>query len=185
MRQWMYPFAVVCALMIFLMSSSPVMAAKPLGHLEETDFSCEGFSLGDSEEKLLSVRGNPLFDKEISVYGIAVRYYYFGKDLEVGVSVRTRTVVDIRIRGAKYRGRGGICRGATPYKIKTTYGKGERRLLDGVAAYIYEYPPKSYRRLMLLMDSEGGRLDSFRMTSLRSHTNPLQLTLQGLTALRG
>ncbi len=159
------PFA-VCLLMLFLAVPVSALAAKSVGHVEEGDFSCGGFSLGDSEETMLAAQGTPLFDKEVSVYGIAVRYHIFGKDLEVGVSLRTGKVVDVRIRGENYRGRGGIRRGATPYKIKATYGKGERRRLDGVIYHVYEYPPKSYRRLMLAMDSEETRLDAFRMTSL-------------------
>ena len=167
MKGWIDPLAAVCVLVYFLtVPAGHALASEPVGHVEDGDFSCGGFSLGDREEKLLAAREKPLFDKEVSVYGIAVRYYIFGKDLEAGVSLRTGKVVDIRIRGENFRGRGGIRRGATPYKIKSVYGKGEHRLLDGVIYHIYEHPPKSFKRLMLAMDSEGTRLDSFRMTSL-------------------
>ena len=159
-------FVLFCSLVILLSFPSAVFAAKGQGHLEEVDFSCRGVYLGDTEEKLLEVFGAPLYDKQIGVYGIAVKYYSFGRDIDIGVSVRTHKVVDILIKGRKYKARGGVRYGATSYKITKTFGAKERTLLDGVIYYIYEHPDRHYDRLMLAVDSEKGSLASFRITSL-------------------
>lgn len=156
--------ALFLGLAVLFAFPSGVHAAK--GHLERTDFSCRGIFLGDSEEKLLQVFGKPLYDKQVGVYGIAVRYYSFGRDLDAGVAVRTKKVVDIRIKDRKYRARGGIRYGATPYKIRNTFGPQEHTMLDGVIYYIYALPERPYERLMLEVDSERGALASFRITSL-------------------
>lgn len=150
---------------MFLLSSM-AMAAAGSGHVEADDFSCRGVSPGDSEEKMLSVFGEPLFDKQVGVYGIAVVYYSFDKDVEIGVSVRTKKVVDIRITDRNYRAREDVRYGATPYKIRATYGPGERKKLDDVMYYVYAHPEKAHEHLLLATDSEDGHLTSFRITCL-------------------
>ena len=146
--------------------SSMAMAAEKLGHLEAEDFSCRGVYPGDSEEKMLAVFGKPSYEKEVGVYGIAVVYYSFEKDVEVGVSVRTKKVVDIRIEDRNYRAREDVRYGATPYKIRATYGSGERKKLDDVMYYVYAHPEKAHEHLLLATDSEDGHLTSFRITCL-------------------
>lgn len=159
-------FAALCAV-AFLLGALPVHGmAKESAHLEDSDFSCRGIHLGDSEEKMLAAFGEPDFDKQVGVYGIGVIYYSFPKGLDVGVSVRRREVVDILIHDKNYQARAGVRYGATPHKIRTTYGEKGRTMLDGVIYYIYEHPEKPRERLLLEVDSENGSLRSFRITSL-------------------
>ncbi len=160
-------FVALCAMALLLGALPANGAAKGNNaHLENSDFSCRGIYLGDSEEKMLAVFGEPDFDKQVGVYGIGVIYYSFPKGLDVGVSVRRREVVDILIRDKEYQARAGVRYGATPYKIRTTYGEKGRAMLDGVIYYIYEHPEKPQERLLLEVDSENGSLRSFRITSL-------------------
>jgi len=158
--------ACFCLALLLAPSGSVAGGAKDTGHVEPGDFSCRGVFLGDGENKLLASFGEPLYDKQISVYGMAVVYYSFGRDLEVGVSARTRKVVDLLVRDRKYRARSGVRYGATPYKIRAVYGEKERTMLDGVIFYIYDHPQKKGERLLLEVDPEDGHLLSFRMTSL-------------------
>lgn len=150
------------AWLLFL--ASPALEAK--GHVEDVDFSCRGVYLGDEERKMLGIFGEPLFDRQVRVQGISVVYYSFPKGYDIGVSANTRKVMDIRVKDEKYQGRKGIRYGATPYKIKTTFGDKERRMIDGVIYYIYERPNHPHQRLLLSVDSENGSLTSFRITSL-------------------
>ena len=162
-----HKYTVAIGLFLLMVMFSPlVWAARNTAHPEDSDFSCRGIYPGDAEEKMLLAFGEPLFDKQVSVYGIGVVYYSFDGDIEVGVSARTRKVVDIRIRDKNYRARAGVRYGATSYKIRTTYGEKERTLLDGEVCYVYERQDKPRDRLLLFVDPGDGYLTSFRVTSL-------------------
>ena len=133
---------------------------------EDVDFSCKGLYLGDSEERMREIWGSPLYDKEVSVLGIAVTYYYFGNGYEIGVARRTGQVADIKIEDKKYKGRNGIKYGATFHKIQKTYGQQKKEMIDGEIFYIYHRPGKETDRLLVKVDTEKGALTSWRITSL-------------------
>ncbi|MBR2215556.1 MAG: hypothetical protein IJ849_07350 [Selenomonadaceae bacterium] len=133
---------------------------------EEVDFSCRGLYLGDSAEKMEEIWGRSLYDKEVSVLGIAVTYYYFGNGYEIGVARRTGQVVDIKIEDKKYKGRDNIKYGATFHKIQKTYGQQKKEMLDGEIFYIYPRPGNAKDRLLVKVDTEKGALLSWRITSL-------------------
>ncbi len=151
---------------LFLFASLPVSAAERNAELQPVDFSCKGVYLGDSAAKLLQAFGTPLFEKDVTVQGIQVRYYTFPHDFTAGVAVKRDRVVDFKIRNQQYEARNGVKYGATAYKIKQTYGKQQRTFFDGATYYIYENPEHKYQRLLIEAEPTDGWLLSMRITNL-------------------
>ncbi len=131
------------------------------------DFSYRGVALGDTEEKLLSVYGEPLFDTDTTKDGVALRVYTFRGGIDVGVARKTGLVVDFDVRSEDFSIR-GVKKGATAYFIQKTFGKTERTKLDGQTAYIYRRrkTPEDRASLVLLVDPETRVLTSLRLTAL-------------------
>ncbi|MFC2638984.1 MAG: hypothetical protein ACFN0X_08745 [Mitsuokella sp.] len=160
----------ICFFMLFA-ASVPAEAAegtKPMekGALLDTDFAYRGVALGDTEEKLLAVYGEPLFDRIMRKQGVTVKVCTFHGHIDVGVSVRTRRVVDFVMEDDPPVMRAGVRRGATKHLIWATYGKTERRFLDGKLAYVYTRPGHPHDHLVLFLDPETESLASVRLTSL-------------------
>lgn len=149
-----------------LFSISLPAEGAPQGALLDSDFAYRGVALGDTEEALLKAYGEPLFDRTMQKQGVTLRVYTFRGGIDVGVSVRTRRVVDFVTGGEALAVREGIKEGATKHLIWLTYGKVGRRYLDGSLAYVYTRPAHPHDHLVLFLDAETEALKSVRLTSL-------------------
>ena len=155
------------AMMLILSAASAEAGAFfPPTLLKDTDFAYRGVALGDTEARLLAVYGEPLFDKIVQKQGMTLKVYTFRGHIDVGVSMRTKRVVDFATGGDAFTARDGIKKGATKHKIWTTYGKVGRRFLDGKLAYVYTRPDHPHDHLVLFLDAETESLQSVRLTSL-------------------
>ena len=68
--------SLICFFMLFAASvpAEAAEGAKPMeGALLDTDFAYRGVALGDTEEKLLAVYGEPLFDRIMRKQGRTIR----------------------------------------------------------------------------------------------------------------
>lgn len=157
-------FFLLFALLAFLPLAA--YAAEAPGVRAE-DFSYRGAALGDTEEKLLSVYGEPLFDTDTMKDGVALRVYTFRGGIDVGVEKKTGRVVDFDVRSEDFSVR-GVKKGATLYWIQKTFGKVSRTNLDGQTAYIYRRARTEEDRasLVLIVDPETRVLTSLRLTAL-------------------
>lgn len=146
----------------------PAMAKDKPAELLREDFGARGLLLGEpaTEEQMTKAFGKPLFDNDVSVYGIHVRYYQFDKNIKVGVLKADDTVCDIVIKDQDYIGRDGVRYGATPHKIKHTYGPYERTNIDGITWYMFYNPQDEKQKLMLETVAGVYTLESWRITSL-------------------
>lgn len=140
-------------------------AAEQEAGVSAEDFSYQGLALGDAEENVFKCFGEPLFDREISVYGIGVREHEY-KEMVVGVAMASGRVVDIRLSGKNYALREGVKRGATSYWLQKVYGKTARTWLEGVPYLIYTRTDAKYERLLLALDSTDWHLTDVRLTAL-------------------
>ena len=156
------PAPLIFLLVLFLWANIGCCAGKVV----PGDFSYCDVYLGDSEEKMLTALGKPLYDKEKSALGIGMVYYNFPHDITVGVFARSRTVAEIIVKDKKYTARDGVRYGATPYKITSTYGKTDKELLDGYICYVYTNPDNAKQRLILATNVTDGVLNFMRLTLL-------------------
>lgn len=141
-------------------------AKAKVGEIAEIDFTYKGIALSDSEEKALKKLGKPIYTRNKSIYGVAVRYLEYKNDVYIGILARNNTVADIIIDDKKYKARNGIRYGATTHYIEKVYGKKEREFLDGETVYKYERPNSKYEYLILTLDKETNSLKRMRITRL-------------------
>ncbi len=141
-------------------------AAEAPGVRDE-DFSYRGVALGDTEEKLLSVYGEPLFDTDTIKDGGALRVYTFRGGIDVGIARKTGLVVDFDVRSEDFSVR-DVKKGATVYWIQKKFGKVPSTNLDGQTVYIYRRAKTKEDRasLVLVIDPETRVLTSLRLTAL-------------------
>lgn len=154
-----------CLALAFAFCLPAVSYAKTSSGLQDADFSCRGVALGDTEETLFKVWGEPLFDKTETRQGVSVKVYVYKDDYTAAVDKSGR-VVDFIIKNDRYEARNGIRLGATSYWIQKTYGKAERQRIDGGAYYVYTRKDHPHDHLLLGIDSQDGYLTSWRITSL-------------------
>ena len=152
---------------VTIMTPNPVVeASKHEAGLQAKDFSCRGVALGDDESKLKKAFGEPVFDKNMSVYGLPVRQYVYKDGFTVKVNAHTNRVVDIVIRNKTYKARNDIRYGSTPYWLQKTYGDGERQLIEGVIYQVYTRQDEPHERLLCELDPEDSSLRTMRITAL-------------------
>lgn len=154
-----------CLALALVFCLPAVSYAKTSSGLQDADFSCRGVALGDTEETLFKVWGEPLFDKTETRQGVSVKVYVYKDDYTAAVDKSGR-VVDFIIKNDRYEARNGIRLGATSYWIQKTYGKAERQRIDGGAYYVYTRKDHPHDHLLLGIDSQDGYLTSWRITSL-------------------
>ncbi|BEU87141.1 hypothetical protein TAMA11512_06050 [Selenomonas sp. TAMA-11512] len=130
------------------------------------DFAFRGLALGAPEKDAVERFGEPSFTKDVSVYGIRVKYLVYGRDFQIGIAARTGNVVDFLITDENYVARDGVTRGATRYKIVQTYGSVKREMINGKICYIYPNPEEKRQRFIIEGDPEQGYLRSMRITEL-------------------
>lgn len=160
-------FSAVIVVFALIVNFSNAYAAKAKdGELVDSDFTYKGIALSDSEEKVLKKLGKPVFTRNRSVYGVAVRYLEYKNDVTIGIMERNNTVADITIGDKKYKARKNIRYGATTHYIEKIYGHKEREMLDGEIIYKYEKPNAKYEYLILTLDSENHSLKRIRITRL-------------------
>ncbi len=143
----------------------PSVSHAEVSKLQDADFSCRGVALGDTEETLFKVWGEPLFDKTETRQGVSVKVYVY-KDNYTAAVDKSGRVVDFIIKNDRYEARNGIRLGATSYWIQKTYGKAERQRIDGAAYYVYTRKDHPHDHLLLGVDTQDGYLTSWRITSL-------------------
>ena len=153
----------LCCLLI----CAPAQAApKEFGHLQPEDFSYKAVSLGATVEDMHRALGEELFDTDKDVFNIHVKFYTYKKYV-IGVEADTGLVADIVIKDEDFRLRDDVCRGSTAYKVFMTYGKTERRTVEGKTYYVYENPQRPQERLLLELDAGGtNAVERARLTSL-------------------
>ena len=156
----------LCFAFISNFSAVSYAAKIPKGAVHEKDFTYKGIALSDPEEKVLKKLGKPVYTREKSVYGVAVRYLEYKNDVAVGILMRNNTVAEIIIDDKKYKARRGVRYGATTHYIEETYGKQKKELINGVTQYMYERPGHKYEYLVLELDSETNSLKRMKITRL-------------------
>lgn len=154
-----------CLALAFALCLPAVSHAESSAGLQDADFSCRGVALGDTQETLFQVWGEPLFDKTETRQGVSVKVYVYKDDYTAAVD-KSSHVVDFIIKNDRYEARNGIRLGATSYWIQKTYGKAERQHIDGEAYYVYTRKDHPHDHLLLGVDSQDGYLTSWRITSL-------------------
>nr|WP_317429336.1 hypothetical protein [uncultured Mitsuokella sp.] len=154
-----------CLALAFALCLPAVSHAESSAGLQDADFSCRGVALGDTQETLFKVWGEPLFDKTETRQGVSVKVYVYKDDYTAAVD-KSSHVVDFIIKNDRYEARNGIRLGATSYWIQKTYGKAERQHIDGEAYYVYTRKDHPHDHLLLGVDSQDGYLTSWRITSL-------------------
>lgn len=154
-----------CLALAFALCLPAVSHAESSAGLQDADFSCRGVALGDTQETLFKVWGEPLFDKTETRQGVSVKVYVYKDDYTAAVD-KSGHVVDFIIKNDRYEARNGIRLGATSYWIQKTYGKAERQHIDGEAYYVYTRKDHPHDHLLLGVDSQDGYLTSWRITSL-------------------
>lgn len=160
-------FNAIVFIFVLIVNFSIANAAKVKdGELVDTDFTYKGIALSDSEEKVLKKLGEPIFTRERSIYGVAVKYLEYKNDVVIGILTRNNTVADIVIEDKKYKARKNVRYGATTHYIEKTYGHKEREQLDGETIYKYEKPNAKYEYLILTLNSENNSLKRVRITRL-------------------
>ena len=135
------------------------------GAVQDEDFSYQGLKLGDSEERMREILGEPLFDKPQTILGVSLKVCEY-QDVKVGVAKSTGKVVDIALSGEKSTLRRGVRYGATSYWLQKVYGQNERQWQGGVPYLIYTRSNHRYEHLLLALDSDQWCLDSVRITAL-------------------
>ena len=73
-------------ILLFIFNSTASMAEK-LGSVEKNDLSFNGISLGDDASVLQEILGEPMFDTEMTVFGVEVIRYTYPKDVTVCVTL--------------------------------------------------------------------------------------------------
>lgn len=154
--------------LVFMMAlSGSALAAKRAAGVYADDYGCKGIMLDSvpNTEQLEKAFGKILFDRDVSVFGLKVKYYFFKHGIEVGVNSSGK-VVDIVVKDEEYQARDGVRYGSTPAKIIRVFGKTDRHFIGGRIWYIFERQEEKYHRLMIEMDTEKNVLESFRITLL-------------------
>lgn len=139
------------------------------GQLEPSDFTYKGLALGDPTTVMLKKIGEPDFDQIRNVHGIRVRYYIYGRKLQIGVFEPVGAaprVVDIVIRDEGYKGRNGVRYGSTAYHVFQTYGRSQRQPIENKLYYAFESDEPGHKRLLLEYQSPENIVISWRITSL-------------------
>lgn len=145
---------------------APAGATAREGAVAAEDFAYRGLALGATEADAIERLGEPNFTKDVSVFGIRVKYLVYGNRVQIGIANRTGKVVDLAVTDEDYTARNGIKRGATRYAIVQTYGAVNRTLIEGRVYYIYAHPEHARERLFIEGDAEQGYLRSMRITAL-------------------
>lgn len=142
------------------------LSSTALAAVAESDFSYRGVKLGDSYGEMTAAVGEPLYDRERRVQGVALKQYVYKDDFEISIAVKTGRVVDITSSNKKYELRPGVRYGATYHKLVQTYGKAERQFLDGATCIVYDNPAARHQHLVLALETEQKYLLSWRITAL-------------------
>ncbi len=132
----------------------------------DTVFSCKGLKLGDDYQSMVKSFGNPWYNDDRLVYGRAVTYYIYHDKTQIGIAKKTGQIVDIILADKKYSINKNIRWGATPYKMQSVFGKGEREFVDGKSYFIYSLKADAKKRLLLQLDPMEDYLIGIRFTSL-------------------
>lgn len=130
------------------------------------EFSCNGLKLDDDYTAMEKAFGKPWYSDNRMVYGRSVDYYVYHDKTVIGIAKKTGKVVDIVLNDRKYTLAKGVMIGATPYKMQSVYGKGERMNLDGNNYFIYNSQTAPKQRLLLQLDPMEDFLIGVRLTSL-------------------
>lgn len=139
------------------------------GQLEPADFVYKGLTLGDNVETMRQQLGEPDFDQQKRIHGILVRYYIYGRKLQVGVfepEGAPPRVVDIVIRDEGYKGRNDVRYGSTFYHVFETFGRSLRQPIDGKLYHVFEAAGPGHKRLLLEYQPPENIVISWRITSL-------------------
>lgn len=139
------------------------------GQLEPADLVYRGVTLGDSVDRMRKQLGEPDFDRQSSVHGITVRYYVYGRKLQVGVfepEGAPPRVVDIVIRDESYKGRNNVRYGSTFYHVFETFGRSLRQPIDGKLYHVFEAAGPGRKRLLLEYQPPENIVVAWRITSL-------------------
>jgi len=156
-------FTLLCSLWL---CTSVALAEPQYGQVLPQDFGYKGLTLGETVEQMRKVLGEELFDTDKNVYDIHMKYYTYKKYV-IGVEVSTGLIADIVIKDEDFRLRDDVCRGATAYKVFSTYGRSERQFIEGHTYYVYENPRQPKERLLLEIDAGGSNaVERVRITSL-------------------
>lgn len=142
------------------------VSSTALAAVAESDFSYRGVRLGDTYERMVAAVGEPLYDRERRVQGVALKQYVYKDDFEISIAVKTGRVVDITSSNKKYELRPGIRYGATYHKLVQTYGRAERQFLDAKTCIVYDNPAERHQHLLLALETEQKYLLAMRITAL-------------------
>ena len=160
-------FSAVFFIFALILNFSNVYGAKAKnGEIADIDFTYKGIALSDDEEKVLKKLGKPIFTRNKSIFGVAVKYLEYKNDVAIGILAKNNTVADIIIDDKKYKARKNMRYGATTHYIEKIYGHKERERLDGETVYRYERPGHKYEYLILTLDAENNSLKRMRITRL-------------------
>lgn len=139
------------------------------GQLEPADLVYRGVTLGDGVDNMRKQLGEPDFDRQSRVHGITVRYYIYGRKLQVGVfepEGAPPRVVDIVIRDESYKGRNNVRYGSTFYHVFETFGRSLRQPIDGKLYHVFEAAGPGHKRLLLEYQPPENIVVAWRITSL-------------------
>lgn len=139
------------------------------GQLEPSDFVYKGVALGDGVDHMRKQLGEPDFDRQSRVHGITLRYYVYGRKLQVGVfepAGAPPRVVDIVIRDENYKGRNDVRYGSTFYHVFETFGRSLRQPIDDKLYHVFEWAGPGHKRLLLEYQPPENVVLSWRITSL-------------------
>ena len=160
-------------ILLFIFNSTASMAEK-LGSVEKNDLSFNGISLGDDASVLQEILGEPMFDTEMTVFGVEVIRYTYPKDVTVCVTRKDNKVADILLGERalkKYIMRNNIRWGSMKAALAKAYGKAEHENVDGHIFYIYRYVLDTRQKIVIELDYENAYLISWRATSLPANEN--------------
>lgn len=157
-------FKLLFLALLFIAMNSNMAGANTA--LTAADFSYKDIKLGDTLADVLTKAGEPLYDKDCRIQGIAVSEYIYKDDFTVSIAKKAGRVAEIFSTDKKYSYRPNVQYGATYYKLVNTYGKTARRFIDGKIYLVYKNPYEERQYLMLELDSEFKYLRAVRITSL-------------------
>ncbi|MDQ0203188.1 hypothetical protein [Pectinatus haikarae] len=149
---------------VFLAAAALLTGMKSIP--TDTEFSCNGLKLGDSYTAMENSFGKPWYSENRRVYGRSVDYYVYHDKTVIGIAKKTGEVVDITVSNRKYFLPQGVKIGATPYKMQSVFGKGEKEFVDGKIYFVYNAQSVPQQRLLLQLDSMEDFLVGVRLTTL-------------------
>lgn len=131
------------------------------------EISCNGLKLGEDYAAMEKIMGKPWYSDDRLVYGRAITYYMYKDKSMIGIANATGKIVDMIFTDDKYKLPQNIRMGATPYKMQSIYGKGEKAILDdGKVYFIYHAQNAPRQRLLMQLDSMEDFLVGIRLTTL-------------------